>query len=58
MGGIVHTLHLLLESGKNSRKAGHKRKLGPPKMHDEKKNEQMQILLSFRQLIFSCPESG
>lgn len=59
MGGIVSILDLLcgLEKQMKSRSHSEKPKLGLPKTSDEKKNEQMQILLSFRQLKFSCPRA-
>lgn len=53
---VASFLCLLLESGENVWKAGHTRPLS--KMHDEKKNEQMQSLSSFRLFKFSCPVGG
>lgn len=53
---VASFLCLLLESRKNSRKAGHTLPLS--KMHDDKKNKQMQTLLSFRLFKFSCPVGG
>lgn len=49
MGGIVSILDLLygLEKQLKSRSHSEIPKLGLPKMFDENKNEQIQILLSF-----------